>query len=232
MKLKVLLFDLDGTIMLSGGAGMRAMSRAFLERYGLSDAFRDIVPDGKTDPIIFREIIRTRGLQVTDEAQAIRELAGIYEKHLHVEMLISPNARLMPGILEILEALSRRPDFLLGLLTGNFENTAKIKLARFDLNRFFRFGAFASDHDVRAELVPIAIAHAERVAGQPIGLGRHVIVIGDTPLDVRCALDNNATAIGVATANFSAEILLASGAHLCFENFLDTSGVLAALDKL
>jgi phosphoglycolate phosphatase-like HAD superfamily hydrolase len=230
--LKLLLFDLDGTLMLSGGAGDRAMSRAFLERWGVEGAFRGIIPDGKTDPMIFREIMRTRGIPAPDEKKAIGELAEIYERHLAVEMPASPDARIMPGVVELLEALSKRRDVHLGLLTGNFEKTARIKLARFDLNRFFLFGAFASDSEIRAELVPIAVAKAEAHIRHKIGLGRHIVVIGDTPLDIRCALDNEVTAVGVASAHFTKEQLLAAGPHLCFDDLSDTAGVLAALETV
>jgi len=227
---KVLLFDLDGTLLLSGGAGMRAMSEAIREQFGVEDAFRDIVPDGKTDPVIFREMLRTCRIPIEDEAAAIKKLAGRYEQLLTLEMPKSPGARLMPGVVELLEALREKPGVLLGLLTGNFEATAKIKLARFDLNGFFSFGAFATDSEIRARLVPIAVAKAEAATGLDIGLGRHIFVIGDTPLDVKCALDNGATAVGVATAKSSVEELQKAGAHIVFSDLSDMRGVLSALE--
>ncbi|HSN57324.1 MAG TPA: HAD family hydrolase, partial [Candidatus Sulfomarinibacteraceae bacterium] len=139
--MRVLLFDLDGTLMLSGGAARRAMDRAFAELYGIADAFGGIVPDGKTDPLIFREIFANHGLAVADESAAIATLAERYAHYMTDEMPRAPRARLMPGAAELLDHLANRDGIALGLLTGNFEPTARLKLGRFDLNRHFPFGA-------------------------------------------------------------------------------------------
>jgi phosphoglycolate phosphatase-like HAD superfamily hydrolase len=226
--MKLLLFDIDGTLMLSGGAGFRAMERAIEQRYGVTGATEGVVPDGKTDLLILREVLRASGLAVGDEERAMRELMTMYEGYLAEEMPTSP-AVLMPGVPELLETLSVVDGILLGLLTGNFEHTARIKLDRFDLNRFFPFGAYGSDHEDRIRLPAVAVARAETHSGRPIGLGRHVHVIGDTPLDVACALANDATAVGVANHRFSVEELEAAGAHIVFPDLTDTAAVVAAL---
>jgi len=227
--MKLLLFDIDGTLMLSGGAGGRAIARAFAELYGIRDAFRGIVPDGKTDPLIFREIVGNHGLDVVDETTAFAELATIYARHMADEMPRSAAARLMPGAAAIVESLAGREDVALGLLTGNFEPTARIKLRHFDLDRFFPFGAFASDHGERERLLPIAVQRAEAHLGRRIGVGRHVVVIGDTPRDVECALLHDATAVGVAASRYSAADLRAAGAHHVLPSLEDVDAFTAAI---
>jgi phosphoglycolate phosphatase-like HAD superfamily hydrolase len=227
--MKLLLFDIDGTLMLSGGAGARAISRAFKELYGVDDAFRGIIPDGKTDPLIFREIIANHGLDIADETTAFAELAVRYADHMATEMPRSSAARLMPGAAAIVGSLAGRADLALGLLTGNFEPTARIKLRHFDLDRFFPFGAFASDHGERERLVPIAVQRAELHLGRRIGLGRHVIVIGDTPRDVECALLHDATAIGIAASRYAVADLRAAGAHHVLTSLEDVGGFMTAI---
>jgi phosphoglycolate phosphatase-like HAD superfamily hydrolase len=231
LPVKVVLFDIDGTLLKSGGAGMRSLSRIFAARYGINDSLADIKPHGKTDPVIIREILRSRGLVADDqdEARAVAELIPEYEQVFSEEMASAKQACLLPGVVPLLEALQQRRDVMLGLLTGNFEATARIKLARFDLNRFFSFGAYSSDTEERPQLVPIAVARAEALLGSALGLGRHVLVIGDTPRDVRCALANGATSVAVATSYFSTSLLRETGAHLAFDDFSDTSTVLEAL---
>lgn len=227
--MKLLLFDIDGTLLLSGGAGRRAIDRAFLELYGIDDAFGSLVPDGKTDPLIFREIAADRGLDIGDETTAFAELAVCYARHMADEMPRSSGARLMPGVEPLLEHLAGDPGLVLGLLTGNFEATARIKLEHFALDRFFRFGAFGSDDGDRTHLLPIAVRRAERHLGRRIGSGRHVVVIGDTPRDVECALAHGATAVGVAASRYSVRDLEAAGAHHALPDLEDIPGFMRAI---
>jgi phosphoglycolate phosphatase-like HAD superfamily hydrolase len=227
--MRVLLFDLDGTLMLSGGAARRAMDRAFAELYGIADAFGGIVPDGKTDPLIFREIFANHGLAVADESAAFAALAERYADYMTDEMPRASRARLMPGVTGLLDHLAAHDDLALGLLTGNFEPTARLKLGRFDLNRHFPFGAFASDHAEREHLVLVAVARAEAHLGRKIGLGRHVVVIGDTPRDVACALIHGVTAIGVGASRYSVADLEAAGAHHVLPSLEDIPAFMAAI---
>lgn len=224
----LLLFDIDGTLMKAGGAGFRAMEQAVERRLGVRNATAGIVPHGKTDPLILREILHRIGVGPTTTSVVLPRLIEDYERLLSVEMPRAP-AVLLPGARDLLDALSRRPHVLLGLLTGNLERTARIKLRRFELDRFFRFGAFGSDAEHRVALPAIAVARAEHLAGAPIGLGRHVHIIGDTPRDVECAIANGATAVAVATGGATAEELRGAGAHAVFEDFTNTADVVAAL---
>ncbi len=189
----------------------------------------DRVPDGNTDPNIFREIISNHRLGLRDDTANFVELTQRYAHHLKEEMRLSEQAFLMPGVGPLLKLLHKREDLALGLLTGNFETTARIKLDRFDLNRFFPFGAFGSDHALRERLVPIAVERAEAALGRPIGLGRHVVVIGDTPRDVECALAHGATAIGVAASHYSVDELSSAGAHTAMSSLEDIDGFMTSL---
>ena len=228
--MKLRLFDLDGTLILSGGAARRAIDRAFLELHGIVGAFGPIVPDGKTDPLIFREIFVNHDIRVADEASAFRDLAERYAHHLPLEMENSDQAHLMPGAVELLDHLAALDGVALGLLTGNFEATARIKLAHFELNDFFPFGAFGSDNGDRERLVPMAVERAEAHLGRSIGLGPHVVVIGDTPRDVECALVHGATAIGVAASRYSTHDLEAAGAHAVLPSLEDIPAFINAAD--
>jgi phosphoglycolate phosphatase-like HAD superfamily hydrolase len=229
--MKLLLFDIDGTLLLSGGAGARAIDRAFADLYGIESAFEGVVPDGKTDPLIFEEIFDNHDLEITDRESAIRALADRYAQHMPASMAASSGARLMPGAAALVEALAERDDLVLGLLTGNFETTGRIKLAHFDLDRHFAFGAFAGDNGDRNRLVPVAVDRAERMLGRTIGLGRHVFVIGDTPRDVECALIHGATAVGVAASRYSADDLLAAGAHQVLPSLEDIDEFMTAIAR-
>lgn len=225
--LKVLLFDVDHTLLSAGGAGFRAMDRAFLELYGVENATRGIAPDGKTDPMLFGEALVRCRLAAAGSPPPC-ELVRRYED-LFPEEMAAPPAELMPGVRELLQALSGCPGVQLGLLTGNLERTAQVKVATFGLDRYFAFGAYGSDHGDRLRLPPVAVERAERLAGRPIGLGPHVVIVGDTPRDVVCARAWGATAVGVATGRSSARELLDAGAHRVFEDLSDSRGFIEVL---
>jgi phosphoglycolate phosphatase len=224
----LLLFDIDGTLLLSGGAGARAIDRACRERLGLDDAFAGISPDGKTDPMLFNEVLIRNGLNLDPELVA--DLTARYIRHFPEEMAAAPGAHLLPGVVETLEAVNGLPDVALGLLTGNLEPTAWLKLEHFGLERFFTFGAFGSDDGQRERLVPIAVARAEKLLSRPVGCGPHVVVIGDTPRDVACALANQATAVGVASHRYPVGALRAAGAHHVLAHLADPQALPAMLD--
>jgi len=219
----LLLFDVDGTLLLSGGAGARAINRACRERFGLTDAFAGISPDGKTDPMLFDEVLVRHGLE--PDRAVVADLTARYLRYFPEEMAASPRARLLPGVVATLEAVRELPNVALGLLTGNLEPTARVKLAHFGLAQYFSYGAYGSDHAQREHLVPIAVARAERMLGRPVGCGRHVVVVGDTPRDVACALANRATAVGVASHRHTAEVLRAAGAHHVLPDLTDPSAL-------
>ena len=211
--------------MLTGGAGQRAMARAFEELFAVSDAFRDIEMAGRTDTWILSNAAAAHGIG----SSALTAFQAAYLGHLERE-LDAPNPRkiMMPGVRLLLDALLTRNDTYLALLTGNYEKAARLKLEHFDLWRYFSCGAFADDAPDRNSLVPKALARI-RARGGPVVRPDDVIVVGDTPHDVACALAAGARSIGVATGPFSMQQLRDSGAEIVFEDLGDTNAFLKVL---
>ncbi|MDE3097826.1 MAG: haloacid dehalogenase-like hydrolase, partial [Chloroflexota bacterium] len=200
--MKVALFDIDGTILWSHGAGRRSMERALGTVFG-SAGPRDYRYDGKTDKQIVRETMRAAGF--TDAAVDARmdDVIDAYVAELAAELADGDHRlTLLPGVAAILDAVEAHDDVMLGLLTGNVARGAERKLravgleiARFDV------GAFGSDHEVRHELPAIARARASRALGRDVP-GADCVVIGDTPSDVACARPIGARTIAVATGSY------------------------------
>lgn len=223
----LLLFDIDGTLILSGRAGLRALTCAFEDITGVADAFNGISAAGRTDGSLIEEAATRAGVTLhAAQRVAIRDR---YVECLAREIHLPGEGRkqVMPGVRELIDALSPRHDAVLALLTGNFREGARIKLEYFDLWRPFAFGAFADDAHDRDHLVPIALRRA-REAGHAPAHDR-VIVIGDTPLDVQCAHAGGVRALGVATGSHSVEELRAAGAQDVFADLTDTARVIEAL---
>ncbi len=225
----LLLFDIDGTLILSGGAGSRAMARAFHDVFRVQDAFRDIPMPGRMDPLIVADAAARAGLVLDDHLQS--RFRARYAQCLREE-LVKPGPRkgVLPGVRELLEALLGRDDAFLALLTGNYTDAARIKLEYFDLWRYFACGAYGEEASARHELVPVAVERARACGADPAALER-VVVIGDTPHDVACARAGRAAAVAVATGGHSAEELAESGAHVVFDDLRDTRRFLDLLDN-
>lgn len=223
----LLLFDIDGTLILSGRAGLRALNHAFEHVTGTVDAFRGISPAGRTDGFLLEEAARRAGLDLTPELRSAIE-SLYYERLAHeIEKPGEGRKSVMPGVRPLIDSLSGRPDVVLALLTGNFRRSARIKLEYFDLWAPFRFGAFADDATDRNALVPVALDRA-RAAGHAPQADR-VIVIGDTPLDVECARAGGVRALGVATGSHSVDELREAGAYDVFDDLGETEKVMDAL---
>lgn len=219
--MKLLLFDIDGTLLASGGAGARALARAFQELHGVGEAMREVAFAGRTDPLIVRAIFETR----VGRPPANAEVDAILERyltHLPGEMQRPDGARTMPGVETLLEDLARRPGVLMGLLTGNVERGARIKLGRFELNRYFEFGGFASDATERSEIARVARARGGERAGLPLGPD-DVVVIGDTPLDIAAGKAIAATTLAVATGPHAAQDLASHAPDILLADFGDTA---------
>jgi len=210
MSPTLVLFDIDQTLLYSGGAGIRALNLAFQEVTGIADGFREITYGGKTDPQIMREALTLHGLP-SDESM-IATLTKRYLHHFPSMMAVSP-ARLKPGVPSILDEARAVPSLVLGLLTGNLEPSARMKLDRFNLNPYFEVGAFGSDDEDRDSLLPIAVDRLRTVKGIAVPY-EDCVVVGDTPLDVRCAHVYGARCVGVATGAYSVEELRSSNADL------------------
>jgi phosphoglycolate phosphatase len=237
----LVLFDIDGTLVLTGGAGIRAMNRACEELVGHPQPLAGIPVAGRTDRIILTDVLASTNHALDDGL--LERLRDAYISNLREEIerpgrtqsfeSLGPRGgvkAVMPGIRELLDVLQRRDDVLLGLLTGNFEAGARIKLEHFDLWRYFRCGAYGDDAADRNELVPFALERARR-CGLPDIAPDHILVVGDTPHDVACALAVGATPVGVATGGFTVEQLRESGADIVFQDLSRTSGFLNLLGE-
>jgi phosphoglycolate phosphatase len=226
--MKLLLFDIDGTLLLTGGAGQRAMMRAFADTYGIPDALQRVEVAGRTDRIIMRDALALSGQEFDEEGLA--DFRERYCRLLHEELAVNGNGRrgVLPGVGPLLDALAGRADVTLALLTGNFRDSAEIKLAYFDLWRYFAWGAFGEEAFERHLLLPIALERHRSIAG-PIDPGR-VIIIGDTPHDVDCAHRGGARALAVATGHYDAATLRACAADAVVDDLTDTSGILRFID--
>lgn len=227
--MKVVLFDIDGTLLLSDGAGRRAIMRALREVFGDTGP-ADYHFDGKTDPQIVRELLRLAGHSDDHIDADMARLLARYVKCLHEE-LHAPGHRpyALPGVAPLLEALEREADIVLGLLTGNLREGAEAKLASVGLDASrFRVGAYGSDHEHRPELPAIALARARDALGRDV-TGEALLMIGDTPADLTCGRAVGARAIGVATGRFGVDDLARHGPLAVFEDFSDTSAVVRAI---
>jgi phosphoglycolate phosphatase-like HAD superfamily hydrolase len=200
---RLLLFDIDGTLIHSGGAGVHALIHAFKERFGVNDDLDDIEIAGMTDSGIVVSILNKHKIPATNE-----NLSAFLDSYVHFLSLELPRrkGKLLPGVLELLERLKTRPHVVLALLTGNVSRGARLKLEHYGVWHFFEFGAFADDHRDRNELGRFARARAKEKHGQEFAASE-IDVIGDTPRDIACGKALGARTIAVATGTWGREEL-------------------------
>jgi phosphoglycolate phosphatase-like HAD superfamily hydrolase len=224
--LKILLFDIDGTLVLTGGAGARAMAYAFAEVFGVTDGFERVPMNGRTDSWIVGQVMAVHGIEYTDAR--MRQFRDLYVHRLTDE-IHSPGPRkgVMPGVRPLLDRLASRGDACLALLTGNFEAGARIKLEYFDLWRYFRCGAFGDHAFERNGLLATALDRLEACGVPPVPRS-DVLIVGDTPLDVAVARAGGARSIAVATGSHTVKDLQESGADVVFSDLRDLRAVLDA----
>ena len=204
--MSLVLFDIDGTLLLSGGAGVRAMTRTFEEVFGVPNAFENADVAGRTDTFLLSSALTRHG--VPDTATAHARFRDVYVPILKEEIAQPPQGRtgLMPGIKELLDALRARDAMHVALLTGNFEGAAYTKLGHFGIEEYFEWGAFGDESPDRNELARVARRRAlERAV--PRDAVERAVVIGDTPHDIACARAIGARVVAVATGNYSVDQL-------------------------
>jgi phosphoglycolate phosphatase-like HAD superfamily hydrolase len=230
MSKKLVLFDIDGTILLTAGAGRRAIVAAIGEEVGESAAFDRVRFDGKTDPQIVTELLEAAGQHGPHPWNRVETLCRRYVDLLAHE-LEQPSARttVMPGVHALLDRLEAQTGVVLGLLTGNLAEGAALKLRSGGLDpRRFRVAAYGSDAADRPDLPPIAARRAQPYFGK-VPSGAEVVIIGDTPADVACGQCIGARAVGVATGAYSVADLEGCGAHAVFQDLSDTERVMEAI---
>ncbi len=225
MRKKLLLFDIDGTLLLTGRAGEHALREALKERFGVDDDLAAISFAGSTDGAIVRQMFDANAIPHTPENVA--DLLDGYVRHLALE-LPRREGKVLPGIVDLLEALHQRDDCVLGLLTGNIEKGAELKLSHYGVWDYFEFGAFADDHIDRNKLGPVAHTRAAERHGMSFE-PEDVFVLGDTPRDIDCARAAGFVAVAIATGSCGKEELAAHNPDFLFEDLSDTRGVLVTL---
>jgi phosphoglycolate phosphatase-like HAD superfamily hydrolase len=232
MRPTLILFDIDGTLVDTCGAGRLGLQESFRKVFGLDDIAGPVSRvrfDGKTDPTIIADIAREAGIPAGSvEARYVK----LQEAYLHAlrHELASPNPRrrVMPGVRALLDALMARPDVFLGLVTGNVEEGARAKLEAFGLNRYFIDGGFASDHPERNEITRIAHERLSRRAAFRFPADR-VMVVGDTELDIQSARANAFRSIAVSSGWVPREQLMAAEPDMLLADLTDVTAVLAAM---
>jgi phosphoglycolate phosphatase-like HAD superfamily hydrolase len=212
--IRILLFDIDGTLVSTGGAGAVAWKRAFDELYGIPADIGEYTDAGMTDPDVGAKTFEA----VLHREPTPHELAKLVQRRLeHLPEAVSESKgyKVLPGVPERLEQLSH-DGHLLGIITGNGDGAAHIKLQRANLNRWFTFGAYASAGVVRADIVRTAVQRGEAMLGEDVPNAK-IYVIGDTPLDIQAAHAVDCAAIGVATGRYDRGALEEAGADHVLE---------------
>ena len=223
---KLVLFDIDGTLITDGGAARHAFSIAIEETYGYRGDLRRYDFSGRTDPQIAHMVLRDAGLSAE---QIDAKIGHLWKRYIEELAESTPTrVRELPGIRSLLDALRADRRVTLALLTGNIEPGARLKLAPLTLNDYFPFGAFGSDSPRREDLPPVAVARAAEANGYRFS-GRDVVIIGDSIWDVRCGVPHSATTIAIASGKTSADLLRAEKPDYLFASAEDREALLDAI---
>ncbi len=239
MTKSILLFDVDGTLLMTGGAGRIAFDGAFRDLFGIENAYEGTRPDGMTDPLIIQEIAERRlGRPLSQEE--FRNICDKYIFYFLGAIDSSERFRLLPGVRNLFEILSEKNELMIGVATGNFEVTAKSKLERGGLRHFFKFGGFGDNAFDRTRILEIAAERGRELFRRSSPEAKEksrpgeapyescdtipkdrIFVIGDTPLDIRAAKTLSFRTVAVATGRWTASELKAYGPDYVLEDFSD-----------
>ena len=225
---RLILFDIDGTLLKDGIAAKIAFARALRETYNTTGPIDEFQFAGMTDPECVSGIMRLAGIDDTTIRMRRDECLRRYVELLASEMRNHQDARLFPGVRELLERLNKLDGVLVGLLTGNILRGAELKLKRWNLEPYFRFGAYGDDHEDRSVLAQIALEKARALSGVPL-TGAETTVIGDTPKDIACARAIGARAVAVATGSVRREVLAEAGPDALLDSLENHEAALRAL---
>lgn len=212
LSMRLVLFDVDGTLLSASGAGSRALSKALQLHYGVRDGLRNLRLDGKTDPLIVREALQRSGRSCGFDGQLPASFIAVYARLLSEELNRCADFAVLPGVLELIRRLRADPRFAIGLATGNVEAGAWLKVEKAGLRSHFSFGGFGSDAEDRTQVILKAIARGRAVNG--MRKPQRIVVVGDTPRDVEHARRAGAESLAVATGSFTLDELRACGPAL------------------
>ncbi|HEV8120818.1 MAG TPA: haloacid dehalogenase-like hydrolase [Candidatus Polarisedimenticolia bacterium] len=228
--MRVALFDIDGTLLSMGTAARESFTCAVAEAAGRSIDASGVSFGGKTDPQIAREILSRNGVEEARLSPLVAETLRLYLAHFERALPGTSGARLLPGVVELLQALADRDDVAVALLTGNLERGARLKLGHFDLVPRFRFdiSAFGSDHEDRYVLPAVALGRARARHGESLA-GSDLVILGDSEHDVLCGRGVGARSVAVATGWTPAAKLRALRPDVLLADFADTAGALRAI---
>jgi phosphoglycolate phosphatase-like HAD superfamily hydrolase len=224
---RLVLFDIDGTLLSAGPVSRSALVDALTEIYGVTGPVDEYDFSGKTDPQIVRELMESAGLAEDAWQRGFERCLEVYRGHLTTR-LRPHHVRAKPGVVELVQALAADRRVALGLLTGNIEACARVKLAPLDLNGFFPFGAYGSDHHDRHRLPAVAVERARALTGE-VFTGKRIVVVGDSIHDVRCGRGLGVRAVAVATGLTPAQMLAAEEPDALLTDFSDTGAAMAAI---
>jgi phosphoglycolate phosphatase len=225
MQRRLLLFDIDGTLIHSAGAGVYSLQRALAQRFQIDDDLADIEIAGMTDSGIVMSILNKHRIPATNE-----NIAAFLDTYVHFLSLELPRhtGLVLPGVLDLLKKLKARPHLILALLTGNVSRGAQLKLEHYGVWHFFEFGAFADDHHDRNQLGPFARARAQEKHGHEFQADQ-IDVIGDTPRDIACGKAFGARTVAIATGSWPRQELAAHNPDFLFDDLSNVDEVMQAL---
>ncbi len=225
MLKKLVLFDIDGTLLSVNSINRRILMDALREVYGTEGSAGTHNFAGKMDSIIIYEVLQNAGLSDTVIAEKFDKAKQTYIEMFRMHAKPA-DIMLMDGVRKLLDELSARSELIVGLLTGNFEGSGRHKLLLPDINHYFPFGAFADDGESRNDLPQVAVEKAYQLTGTRFS-EQNIIIIGDTEHDIACARVLNAKSIAVATGTYSTEELKKHNPHILYKNLCETDTVIS-----